>query len=131
MRQALHALAEARRRETADSAVYGHLWATPETRALFGDRGRTRAWLGILAGARRGAGRARASSRARAAEEIASVAPACELDLEAVGEETRRSGHSTLGLIRVLQRELGPGGRGVGLPRRDGPGRLPTRGPAW
>ena len=27
-----------------------------------------------------------------------------------MGEETRRSGHSTLGLIRVLQRELGPEG---------------------
>ena len=30
------------------------------------------------------------------------------VDLEAVGEETRATGHSTLGLIRVLRRDLGP-----------------------
>ena len=30
------------------------------------------------------------------------------VDLEAVGAETRATGHSTLGLIRVLRRDLGP-----------------------
>ena len=31
--------------DLADSVVYGHLWATEETRALLGDEGRTRAWV--------------------------------------------------------------------------------------
>ena len=42
---------------------------------------------------------------APAAEAIA-ASVAQPVDLEAVGEETRRSGHSTLGLIRVLGRDL-------------------------
>jgi adenylosuccinate lyase len=28
-----------------DSAVFGHLWGTDETRAIFSDEGRLRAWL--------------------------------------------------------------------------------------
>jgi adenylosuccinate lyase len=89
----------------ADSVLYGHLWGTDETRALFDDRGRTQAWLHIIA--------ALAAAQAelgvipgRAAEAIAARADVALLDLEAVGEETRRTGHSTLGLIRVLQRDL-------------------------
>ena len=34
--------------DPADSLVYGHLWATGETRELLGDRGRTRSWLRII-----------------------------------------------------------------------------------
>ena len=30
------------------SAVYAHLWSTPETRALFSDEGRTGIWLEII-----------------------------------------------------------------------------------
>ena len=33
----------------ADSAIFGHLWSTPEASALFTDEGRTQAWLQILA----------------------------------------------------------------------------------
>ena len=33
----------------ADSAIFGHLWTTPEASALFTDEGRTQAWLQILA----------------------------------------------------------------------------------
>jgi adenylosuccinate lyase len=92
--------------DLADSVIYGHLWGTAETRALFDDRGRTALWIEIIA--------ALASVQAElgivpaaAAEQIAALgAP----DLEAVGAETRASGHSTLGLIRVLQRDLGPEG---------------------
>jgi adenylosuccinate lyase len=90
--------------------VYDHLWTTEETRALFDDRGRTESWLAIIA--------ALASAQAElglipeeAARDIAEHARVDLLDLDAVGEETRRSGHSTLGLIRVLQRVLGPAGR--------------------
>ena len=89
-----------------DSVVYGHLWGTPETRALFSDEGRTRIWLEII--------KALAAEQAEldlipaeAARQIAAL----ELpDLEAVGEQTRATGHSTLGLIRVLRESLGPEG---------------------
>jgi adenylosuccinate lyase len=89
-----------------DSVVYGHLWGTPETRALFTDEGRTRIWLDIIV--------TLAEEQAalglippEAARQIAGLeAP----DLEAVGEQTRATGHSTLGLIRVLKDALGPEG---------------------
>src|SRR4051812_3659059 len=90
----------------AGSGIYGHLWGTDETRALFDDGPRTRIWLDILAAL------ARAQAElgmipAAAADQIAAVE---QVDLEAVGRETRASGHSTLGLIRVLRGELGPEG---------------------
>jgi adenylosuccinate lyase len=89
-----------------DSVVYGHLWGTRETRALFTDEGRTRIWLDIIV--------TLAEEQAalelippEAARQIAGLeAP----DLEAVGEQTRATGHSTLGLIRVLKDALGPEG---------------------
>jgi adenylosuccinate lyase len=93
--------------DLTDSVVYGHLWATDETRELLGDRGRTRAWLGIL-GALAAAQGELGLIPEPAARDVAASCAGAELDLEAVGEETRRSGHSTLGLIRVLQRELAP-----------------------
>jgi adenylosuccinate lyase len=90
--------------------VYGHLWWTDETRALFDDRGRTQIWLDVIA--------ALAAAQAElglipegAARDIAGHARVETLDLVAVAEETRRTGHSTLGLIRVLQRSLGPDGQ--------------------
>lgn len=89
----------------ADSLLFGHLWATDETRVLFDDRGRTQTWLEIYA--------ALATAQARlgivpaeAAEAIAAGAQVDRVDLAEVGAETRRSGHSTLGLIRVFQRTL-------------------------
>jgi adenylosuccinate lyase len=89
----------------ADSVLYGHLWGTDETRALFDDRGRTQSWLSIIAAL------AQAQAElgmipAPAAAAIARRADVSLLDLEAVGEETRRTGHSMLGLIRVIQRDL-------------------------
>ena len=33
----------------ADSAIFGHLWTTPEASALFSDEARTQSWLQILA----------------------------------------------------------------------------------
>ncbi len=89
-----------------DSVVYGHLWGTPETRELFSDEGRTRIWLDIikaLAGEQAELG----LIPAEAARQIAQL----ELpDLEAVGAQTRATGHSSLGLIRVLRDALGPEG---------------------
>jgi adenylosuccinate lyase len=90
----------------AGSVIYGHLWSTAETRALFDDEPRTRLWLDIITAL------AQAQAElgiipAAAAEQIAAVET---VDLEAVGRETRATGHSTLGLIRVVREQLGPEG---------------------
>ena len=89
--------------------VFGHLWSTKETRELFGDEGRTRIWLSVLGAVAAEQGEL-GLIPAGAAARSPSV-PSAAVDLEAVGEETRRSGHSTLGLIRVLQRDLDDGAR--------------------
>ncbi len=89
----------------SDSVVYGHLWGTPEIRALLDDTGKVQSWLEILA--------ALAAAQAEvglvpeeAAKLIAAHADVGLLDLEEVGAETRACGHSTLGLIRCLRRVL-------------------------
>ncbi|HYY80922.1 MAG TPA: adenylosuccinate lyase family protein [Actinomycetes bacterium] len=88
-----------------DSVIYGHLWGTPEVRALLDDQGRLSAWLQILA--------ALAEAQAEvglvpapAAAAIRAGAKVELLDLERVAAETRATGHSTLGLIRCLQEVL-------------------------
>jgi len=90
-----------------DSAVYRHLWSTDEVRALLDDTGRTQRWLDILA--------ALAESQAEhgivpaaAAAEISQHARVELVDLDRVAAETRATGHSTLGLIRVLREALPP-----------------------
>ena len=87
------------------TGVFGHLWETAETRELFADEGRTRIWLSVYGALAAEQGELGLIPAAAAAE-IAARAQQ-PVDLDAVGEETRRSGHSTLGLIRVLQRDLG------------------------
>lgn len=94
----------------ADSVVYRHLWSTPELHRLFDDDGRTQAWLDILT--------ALADAQAHlglvpteAAEAIRAHARVDLLDMEAVAEGTRVSGHSTLGLIRCLRGLLPPSAR--------------------
>jgi len=89
-----------------DSIVYGHLWATSEVRALFTDEGRTQSWLTILA--------ALASAQARlgiippeAALAIEDKADVALVDLDEVAAHTRRTGHSTAGLIEVFKNVLG------------------------
>jgi adenylosuccinate lyase len=91
------------------TAVFGHLWSTTETDELFADEGRTRIWLSVIGALAVAQGELGLIPEA-AAREIAARAGR-PVDLEAVGEETRRSGHSTLGLIRVLQRDLGEAAR--------------------
>ena len=89
----------------ADSAIFGHLWSTPEASALFSDEGRTQAWLRILA--------ALAQAQAdtglippAAAEAIRAHADVGLLDLDLVAKQTRETGHSTMGLIRALREIL-------------------------
>jgi len=88
-----------------DSALYAHLWGTGELRRVFDEAGRIQGWLDVLA--------ALAQAQAElgiipeeAAKAIAGSSSVELLDLEAVAEETRRTGHSTLGLIRGLQAVL-------------------------
>jgi adenylosuccinate lyase len=88
-----------------DSVVYRHLWSTPELREVFDDEGRTQAWLDILAAlaeAQAGVGLIPAD----AAAAIRAGARVDLLDLEAVAEGTRVTGHSTLGLIGCLRASL-------------------------
>jgi adenylosuccinate lyase len=89
-----------------DSVVYGHLWGTPETRALFSDEGRTRIWLDIIVAL----AEEQAALGIIPAEAARQIAALDQPDLAAVGEQTRATGHSTLGLIRVLKDSLGPEG---------------------
>jgi adenylosuccinate lyase len=85
-----------------DSTLYAHLWGTDELRAVFNERARLQSWLDILA--------ALAAAQAEldlvpadAAGVIAAAADIERLDLELVAAHTRATGHSTLGLIRVLR----------------------------
>jgi len=93
-----------------DSQLYAHLWGTEELRAVFEERRRLQSWLDILV--------ALAEAQAElgiippdAAAAIASTASIDRLDLAFVAAETRRTSHSTLGLIRGLQRALPPEAR--------------------
>jgi adenylosuccinate lyase len=89
----------------ADSAIFGHLWTTPEASALFTDEGRTQAWLQILAAL----AQAQADAGlipAGAATAIRAHADVSVLDLDLVAEQTRRTGHSTMGLITALRAVL-------------------------
>jgi adenylosuccinate lyase len=89
----------------ADSAIFGHLWSTPEASALFSDEGRTQAWLQILAAlaqAQAGAGLVPPA----AAETIRAHADVGLIDLALVAERTRATGHSTMGLIEALRAVL-------------------------
>src|SRR5262245_16111061 len=91
-----------------DAEAFAHLWGPNEVRALFDDRGRTQAWLDILvalADAQAGLGIIPRES----AEAIAAHASVDDLDLDLVAAETRRTSHSTLGLIRAWQKLLPPG----------------------
>ncbi len=91
----------------ADSQMYAHLWGTEELRSHFSEEGRLESWLTILA-ALAEAQAANAMIPARAAADIRSSAKVELLDLEYLADETKRSGHSMLGLIRALEQILPP-----------------------
>jgi len=99
-----------------DSLIYQNSWGTPELRALFDDVPRTRSWLEILA--------ALAETQAQfglippdAAQAVATTCRTVELDtvfFEEVRAGFEATNHSTLGLIRALQRRC-PGDSGEWL----------------
>ncbi|BBG04271.1 MULTISPECIES: class-II fumarase/aspartase family protein [Pseudonocardia] len=93
-----------------ESPVYAHLWSTPELDRLLGERARWQAWLDVLVVL------ARVQARAgivpvRSAEVIAERARVELLDWDLITEQTRRTSHSTLGLIRGLRAVLPPEAR--------------------
>jgi len=85
-----------------DSVLYAHLWGTGELRSLFEERARVQGWLDVLVALARAQAEAGIIPEA-AARAIAAGSSVDRLDLGMVAEETRRTGHSTLGLIRGLQ----------------------------
>jgi adenylosuccinate lyase len=93
-----------------DSALYGHLWGTEETRAIFGEQGRLQGWLDVIAALAR-AQAAEGVIPAAAARAITSRARAELIDLDDAARQTRETSHSVLGLIRALQAVLPPGAR--------------------
>jgi adenylosuccinate lyase len=92
-----------------DSEVYAHLWGTEELRDVFDERHRLQSWLDILA-ALAAAQAELGIIPAASAEAIAAVS-ADQLDLAFVAAETRRTSHSTLGIIRGLRQLLPPAAR--------------------
>ena len=88
-----------------DSQLYAHLWGTDELRAVFDERARLQAWLDILAALARAQAKVGIIPQ-ESADQIGRTAVVERLDLDFVAEETRRTSHSTLGLILGLQRVL-------------------------
>lgn len=97
----------------SDSLIFRNSWGTDETRAIFDDVPRTRAWLDILA--------ALAESQAEvglipaeAAKQVAETCRTVNLD-DAFFDEVRQgfeaTNHSTFGLIQAMQRRC-PGDSG-------------------
>jgi adenylosuccinate lyase len=99
-----------------DSQVYANAWSTPELRALFDERPRTRAWLEILAVL----AETQAAFDLIPASAAAAVARTCrEIDpgpefLEEVRQGFEASNHSTFGLIAAVARRC-PAGSGEWL----------------
>ena len=99
-----------------DSLIYQNSWGTSELRALFDNVPRTRSWLEILATL----AETQAEFGLIPAEAAHTVAITCrtvELDaafFEEVREGFESTNHSTLGLIRALQRRC-PGNSGEWL----------------
>lgn len=88
----------------SDSEIYRHLWTEPGLDPWFSESGRLTQWLAIL----KALARAQAELAiipTSAADHIATLT-ADDLDLELIAEHTRRTSHSTLGLIHGLQAVL-------------------------
>lgn len=93
-----------------DSRLYGHLWGTSEVRAILAEDARLQSWLDIIAALARAQAELGLIPSA-AADAIAAHADLTRLDLDLVTRETRRTGHSTLGLIHGLRAVLPPTAR--------------------
>ena len=87
-----------------DSAVYGHGWSTAESVTIFSERARLERWVYVL--------KALAATQAdlgiipEASARAIDGLDARSLDPDVLGAETRRTSHSTIGLVRELQSRL-------------------------
>ncbi|MFQ5408729.1 MAG: adenylosuccinate lyase family protein [Anaerolineales bacterium] len=97
----------------SDSLIYRGSWGTDETRAIFDDVPRTRAWLEILACLAEAQAEVELIP-AEAAKQVAATCRTVALD-DAFFDEVRQgyeaTNHSTMGLIRAMQRRC-PGDSG-------------------
>lgn len=89
----------------SEFAAFAHLWGTDEARAVFDERAVYQRWLDVLA-ALAAAQAELGLVPAEAAGTIEARARAERLDLERLAAETRRTGHSMLGLIAELAHVL-------------------------
>ncbi len=90
-----------------DSLIYGSAWGTEEMRSIFDDVPRTQAWLEIIATLAQEQAQLGLIPRS-AADEIARKSDIKRLDFENIRRGYNETSHSTLGLIRELQRVLSP-----------------------
>jgi adenylosuccinate lyase len=89
--------------------VYAHLWSTEELRGVFDEHHRLQSWLDVLAAL--AAAQAELGIVPTAAAEAIAAVSVDQLDLAFVAAETRRTSHSTLGIIRGLGAVLPPSAR--------------------
>ena len=89
----------------SDSAEYAHLWGTAEVRAVFDQDARRQRWLDILVVLAEAQAELGIIPRPSATA-IAEGARLERLDLDFLAAETRRTSHSTLGLINTLKAVL-------------------------
>jgi len=86
-----------------DSLIYRDAWGSDEMRAIFDDVPKTQGWLDVIAAL------AQAQAEvglipADAAREITRICKVENLDMEALRQGYRETGHSTMGLIRELKK---------------------------
>ncbi len=89
-----------------DSDIFGHQWATAESRAIFGEAARVARWLDIVVAL----AQAQAECGVIPAESAVAIArhQGSHLSIADIAARTRATSHSTLGMIQTL-RELLPG----------------------
>ena len=89
----------------SDSLIYRSSWGTEETRALFDDEPRTRAWLevlAVLAESQAEVGLIPADDAKKVARACREIVPDAEF-FEEVRKGFEETNHTTLGLIRAVQ----------------------------
>jgi adenylosuccinate lyase len=85
-----------------DSLIYRHSWTTPALDSVFEEANRLQSWLDILVALARSQ-EAFGIVPPGVAQALREAARVEDLDLASIADETRRTSHSTLGLIRGLQ----------------------------
>jgi adenylosuccinate lyase len=95
------------RGQILDSRFHGHMYATDASRAIFSDCARLQRWLDVEAALALGQADIGMIPHA-SAQAIAAAARLELLDLDWVAQETRRTSHSLVGLLRALQHVCPP-----------------------